>query len=269
MTHWYDAGVRELGSLWTNRRVLRSLAHHDLRKAYAGTVGGVAWSVLTPLVPILIFSAIFAYGIRLPLGNAPYIFGFAAAYVPWIFLSGSITGSAGSLVDHRYLIKKVAFPIEIIPADPVVAHALPHVILLFLVGAACMIAGYGHFPEALLALYFFACTAVFALSLGLLLSALTVVVRDLQQTLPSILHVWFWLTPIAWPASRLPAHARVLLAFNPAGYIVSGYRHALMPRVFEAPSAFEGAVFWLISIGTLVIGASCFRRLRVDFWDCL
>lgn len=267
--HWYDTGVWELGSLWTNRRALRALAHHDLRKAYAGTAGGVAWSVLTPLVPILIFTAIFAYGIRVPLGNAPYVFGFAAGYVPWIFLSGSITGAAGSLVDHRYLIKKVVFPIEIIPAEPAVAHALPHGILLFLVGAACTIAGYGRFPDALLVLYFFTCTAAFALSAAFLVSAITVVVRDLQQTLPSILHVWFWLTPIAWPASRLPPGARTLLALNPASYIVSGYRHALMPGVFAAPAPFETAVFWLITASTLVIGASCFRRLRVDFWDYL
>jgi teichoic acid transport system permease protein len=225
--------------------------------------------VVTPLVPILIFSAIFAYGLRLPLGNAPYVLAFAAAYVPWIFLSGSISGAAGSLVEHRYLIKKVVFPIEIIPADPVVAHALPHGILLLLVGAACAFAGYGRFPDALLVLYFFACGAVFAVSAGFLVSAITVVVRDLQQTLPSILHVWFWLTPIAWPAGRLPLRARALLALNPAAYIVSGYRHALMPAAFAAPSPFETAMFWLISAGTLLLGASSFRRLRADFWDCL
>jgi ABC-type polysaccharide/polyol phosphate export permease len=266
---WYDTGVRELLSLWTHRRVLRSLAGHDLRKAYAGTAGGVAWSVVTPLVPILIFSAIFAYGFRLPLGNAPYVLAFAAAYVPWIFLSGSIAGAAGSLVDHRYLVKKVAFPIEIIPADPVLAHALPHGILLLLAAAACAMAGYGRFPDVLLVLYFFACGAVLALSAGLLVSAVTVVVRDLQQTLPSILHVWFWLTPIAWPADRLPPRARALLALNPANYVVSGYRHALLPRAFAAPSPLETAAFWLTAVATLLIGATCFRRLRADFWDCL
>jgi ABC-type polysaccharide/polyol phosphate export permease len=62
---------------------------------------------------------------------------------------------------------------------------------------------------------------------------------------------------------------RTLLALNPASYIVSGYRHALMPAIFPAPTAFEAAVFWIISLGTLMIGASCFRRLRVYFWDCL
>src|SRR5438874_9011617 len=96
---WYDTGVSEIASLWRHRRVLRSLAHHDMRKAYAGTAGGLLWSLITPLVPILIFSAIFSYGIRLPLGKAPYIFGFSAAYVPWTFLTVSITSSSSSLVE--------------------------------------------------------------------------------------------------------------------------------------------------------------------------
>src|SRR2546426_12528490 len=109
--------MRELASLWIHRRVLTSLARHDLRKTHAGTAGGVAWTVLTPLIPLLIFTAVFSLGLRLPLGGAPYIFGFATAYVPWILLSSSITGAAGSILDHRYLIKRVVFPVEVIPAD--------------------------------------------------------------------------------------------------------------------------------------------------------
>lgn len=266
---WYDTGVGEIASLWRHRRALRSLAHHDLRKAYAGTVAGVAWAVIAPLAPILIFSAVVSYGIRLPLGNAPYIFGFSAAYVPWVFLSASISGSAASLLEHRQLIKRVVFPVEIIPADPIVVQALPHAFLVVLVGAACAIAGYASLPQTLLVLYFWSCAAMFALSAGFLLSALTVVVRDVQHSLPSILNVWFWLTPIAWPADRLPAQLRTLLALNPASYVVSGYRHALMPRVFTAPTAFETGMFWIVTAATLLAGASCFRRLRVDFWDCL
>src|SRR5947207_4274452 len=77
----------EIVSLWTHRRVLGLLALHDLRRAYAGTAAGVLWTFVTPIIPMVIFSTIFAFGLRLPLGGAPYIFGFAAAYVPWVLLS--------------------------------------------------------------------------------------------------------------------------------------------------------------------------------------
>lgn len=267
--NWFDAGFRELSSLWMHRGTLRALVRHDFNRTYAATTGGVVWPLITPLLTILIFSAIFFYGMRLPLGNAPYIYGFAAAYVPWLLLSMSVTGAAASIVDHRYVIKRVVFPIEIIPADPLLIHSLPHVILVFLWGSVCFIAGYGHFPEVLLVFYFYLCAAVLAVSTGLFLAGLTVIVRDVQHVLPPFLNIWFWLTPIAWAGSRLPPRGRMLLALNPASYVVSGYRYALLPRAFPPPGRMEAAAFWIISIVMLLIASACFRRLRAHFWDCL
>ena len=265
----HGTGIGEITSLWTNRRALWSLAVHDLRRTYAGTVGGALWTFLTPLIPLLIFSAIFAFALKLPLGGAPYIFGFAAAYVPWLLLSASIYGATGSLVEHHYLVKRVRFPVEIIPADAVLVHTVPHAFLLALASAACLAGGYGS-PQGLLLLpYFYLCLVAFTVSAGLLLSSVTVVVRDLQQVLPSAMQVWFWLTPIAWAGAQLSPRGRTLLALNPASYIVSGYRHALMPKVFAAPTGYETATFWAISLGIFLIGSTCFRRLRVHFWDCL
>lgn len=266
---WFDAGYRELASLWIHRTLLTSLARHDLRRAYAGTTAGVAWSVVTPMVPLLIFSAVFSLGLRLPLGGAPYIFGFASAYVPWVLLSSSIAGAAGSIVDHRHLVKRVVFPVEIIPADALLVQSLPHAILLAMTASACLFRGYLHFPELLLVLYFYLCASVLAISGGLLLAGLTVIVRDVAQVLPSFLNVWFWVTPIAWAGSSLPPMGRSLLALNPASYVVSGYRHALMPRIFAMPGRIETVAFWVISLVLLMISAACFRRLRTHFWDCL
>ena len=261
--------MRELASLWTHRRELASLARHDLRGTYVGTTGGVAWSVLTPLVPLLAFTAVFSFGLRLPLGGAPYIFGFAAAYIPWVLLSSAIAGSAGSILEHRYLVKRVRFPVEIIPADPFLVHSLPHAMLLGLAVACCFVAGYGRLPQVLLVFYFYGCAAVLAVSAGLLLSSLAVVVRDVPVILPSFLNVWFWITPIAWPGSQLPPAGQTLLALNPASYVVSGYRHAVMPTVFASPTGYDAVAFWTVSAVILAAGCACFRRLRTHFWDCL
>jgi ABC-type polysaccharide/polyol phosphate export permease len=143
------------------------------------------------------------------------------------------------------------------------------VFLLSLVGAACLIGGYVRFPDFLLVLYFYGCTVLLTISAGLLVSSIAVVARDFQQLLPSILQVWFWLTPIAWTGTQLPRPVQTLLAFNPASYIVSGYRHALMPKIFAAPTAVESAAFWIVCLSMLMIGGACFRRLRDHFWDCL
>ncbi|HVT03752.1 MAG TPA: ABC transporter permease, partial [Thermoanaerobaculia bacterium] len=206
---------------------------------------------------------------KLPLAGAPYIFGFATAYVPWVLLSSSITSSAGSIVEHRYLVKRVIFPVEIIPADSILVHSLPHAILVTLITIACLVRGYASFPELLFVLYYYVCAVVFASSVGLFLASLTVVLRDAQQILPSFLNVWFWLTPIAWGVGQLPPAGRTLVALNPASYIVSGYRYALMPKVFPAPGVFAAVVFWIMAIMMLIIGSFCFRRLQPHFWDCL
>src|SRR5260221_6575312 len=172
--------MRELASLWTHRHLLTSLARHDLRRPYAGTAAGVAWAVLAPLGLLLVFTAVFSLGLRLPLGGAPYVFGFAAAYVPWVLLSSAITGAAGSILDHRYLVKRWAFPIEIIPVDPFIVHSLPHAILLAICAAACFIAGFGRFPQLFLLLYFYACAAALAIGASLLLAGLAVLARDVH-----------------------------------------------------------------------------------------
>jgi teichoic acid transport system permease protein len=179
-----------------------------------------------------------------------------------------VTGSAGSIVEHRYLVKRVRFPAEIIPAASPLAESITHLALVALTAIACAAAGYG--GTALLAVpYFYACAIVLALGVGLWLAATAVLVRDVLRGLPSVLTVWFWLTPVAWAAGGLPGYARDLLVLNPAAYVVSGYRHALMPQAFGGPSLIEGVAFWLLAIGLLVSGSAYFRRLRPAFWESL
>lgn len=263
------ARMRELAGFWSNRRLLSSLARQELRRTYAGTAAGLAWAVLTPLIPLLCFTAVFSLGLRLPLGGAPYVLGFAAAYVPWILLSGAVNGAAGSIVSHRYLVKRVRFPIEIVPGSAIVVQSLPHAILLVLTMTAAIAGGFARTSGLLLLPYFFACAVALALGLGMIFSALTVIMRDVQQLLVSVIGVWFWLTPVAWAADALPPRGRPLLVLNPAAYVVSGYRHALMPDLFRAPSRDESVVFWLIVSGLILTGSALFRRLRPHFWECL
>jgi lipopolysaccharide transport system permease protein/teichoic acid transport system permease protein len=261
--------MRELAGYWTNRHLLASLARQELRRTYAGTAAGLAWAVLTPLVPLLCFTAVFSLGLRLPLGGAPYVLGFAAAYVPWVLISSSLSSAVGSMVGQRYLVKRVRFPLEIVPGSSILVQSLPHVILLALTIAGAAASGYARLPQLLLLPYFYACSAILALGLGLLVAALAVVVRDVQQVLISFINVWFWLTPVAWAANALPPRGQALLALNPAAYVVSGYRHALMPGLFAAPSATESLAFWTIAAGLMLTGIAMFRRLRPHFWECL
>lgn len=261
--------MREPAGFLANRHLLTALARQELRRTYAGTAAGAAWAVLTPLVPLVCFTAVFSLGLRLPLGGAPYILGFAAAYVPWVLMSTSISGAAGSVVEHRYLVKRVRFPLQIVSASSFLVQTLPHVVLLGLTIAAVAATGYARWPQLLLLPYYYGCAAVLVAGIGLTLSGLAVIVRDVQQMIAPLLNVWFWVTPLAWAPSALPPRGRALLALNPASYVVCGYRHALMPHVFPAPSASDAVAFWTIATVFAVAGTLLFRRLRPHFWECL
>jgi teichoic acid transport system permease protein len=257
-----------LTSLWNQRRTLIALARHDARRAYAGTTARRLWPLLTLLVPFVILAAVFSLGLRLSLDGAPYVYAFAAAYVPWMLLYAAITGSAGSIVEHRHLVKRVRFPVELIPAAPPITQTLPHLALLAVTAIACAAAGQG--GVALLTVpYYYVCAIVLALAVGLLLASLAVVVRDVTRALPSVLQVWFWITPIAWTGTQLPEGARRLPDLNPAAYVVSGYRHALMPQSFAAPTAVQAGLFWVMTVLLFASGAYVFQRLRPHFWESL
>jgi ABC-type polysaccharide/polyol phosphate export permease len=189
--------------------------------------------------------------------------------VPWVLVSAAVTGATASLLDHRYLVKRTRFPLEILPGEAVLVHSLSHACLVGLVTVVCAIAGYSRLAAFPLVIYFYLCAIALVVALGLLVSSIAVVLPDVRQVLPSMLNVWFWLTPIAWAPGQLPPAGRALLPLNPIGYLVSGYRSALMPSVFPAPTAIDAAAFWTITIGLLLIGSFCFRRLRIYFWDCL
>jgi ABC-type polysaccharide/polyol phosphate export permease len=259
----------ERNGLWTNRHLLASLARQELRRTYAGSAAGIAWAVLTPLVPLVCFTAVFSLGLRLELGRAPYVLSFAAAYVPWVLLSSAIGSGVGSIIAQRHLVKRVRFPLQIVSASSVVVQSLPHAFLLALTLVASLSSGYAGVRGLLLLPYFYGCAIVLAHGIGMMLSGLAVIVRDVQQVLPSLLNVWFWITPISWAPTALPPRGQALLAFNPAAYVVSGYRHALMPQAFSAPTAAEGVAFWTIAVAFMLIGAALFRRLRPHFWECL
>jgi len=261
--------MRELAAFWTNRHLLATLALQELRRTQAGTAAGAAWALVTPLVPLLAFTAVFSLGLRLPLGGAPYLLGFAAAYVPWVLVSSSVSSAAGSIIGNRYLVKRVHFPLEVIPASSILVHSIPHLILLTLTATAAVVSGYARFPELLLLPYFALCAAILSIAIGLIVSALTVVVRDVQQALISFMNLWFWLTPVAWAATALPPRGQTLLALNPAAYVVSGYRYSLMPKLFAAPAAADAIAFWTITAALLLTGIALFRRLRPYFWECL
>jgi lipopolysaccharide transport system permease protein len=259
---WEILNLREL---WSYRELLFFLTWRDVKVRYKQTAIGVAWAVLQPLLTMLVFAVVFGAFIRVPSDDVPYPVFAYVALLPWTFFATALTRAGGSLVTDASLITKVYFPRLLLPVSAVLSSALDFCVAFLLL--LVLMAWYGIAPgPGVVTLPLFLLLAFLtALGCGLWLSALNVRYRDIAYVIPFLIQVWFFLTPVAYPSSLVPARWRALYGLNPMAGVVEGFRWALLgtagtPGVTLVVSAavvaivFLGGVFW-------------FRRLEQGFAD--
>jgi lipopolysaccharide transport system permease protein len=257
----------DLGELWAHRELLYFLVWRDVKVRYKQTVFGAAWAILQPVLTMVVFSLFFGRLAKVPSDGVPYpVFSFVAL-VPWTFFANGLTLSANSLVVNQQLVTKVYFPRIAIPMATVLAglvdFALAFVVLLG------MMVWYGITPTAnvLWLPLLIVLALVTALGVGLWLSALNVLYRDVRYVVPFLTQVWLFATPIAYPSSLLDSPWRTLYALNPMVGVVEGFRWALLgtgsrPGPMVAASS-------LAALALLVGGAFYFRRMEDTFADVI
>lgn len=257
----------KLRELWDYRELLYFLIWRDIKIRYKQTVLGAAWAILQPLLTMVVFTIFFGRLAGVPSDGIPYpVFSFAAL-LPWQLFARALTESSNSLVGNQGLITKVYFPRLVIPMSAVLAglvdFAIAFVVLL------AMMVYYGIFPTInVLALPLFLALAIAtALAVGLWLSALNVIYRDVRHTIPFLVQFWLFLTPIAYPTSLVPEQWRTLYGLNPMVGVVEGFRWALLGR--------EGGVGAVVLASALVVGVLLvgglfyFRRMEKTFADVI
>ena len=218
----------DLNAVWHYRELLYFLIWRDVKVRYKQTVIGAGWAILQPLMTMVIFSVVFGSFAKIPSDGLPYpIFTFAAL-LPWNFFAQAIGRSGISLVGSANLISKIYFPRLIIPLSaavaPLVDLAFAFVILLG------MMAWFGVAPTwGVLALPLFLLLALgTALAAGLWLSALNVRYRDIGYTIPFLIQIWMYASPVAYPVSIVPERWRLLYSLNPMAGVIEGFRWALL-----------------------------------------
>lgn len=254
-----------LAEVWRYRELLYFLTLRDIKLRYKQTALGVAWAVLQPLATMAVFAIFFGKLAKMPSDGRPYALFVLAALLPWQLFAYALTQSSNSLVAERGLISKVYFPRLIVPVASVLSGLADFAVTLGLMG--CAMLWFGLVPGleilALVPFTFFA--IVTALSVGLWLSALNVQYRDVRYTIPFLTQFWMFVTPVAYPASIVPAEYRALYGLNPMAGVVEGFRWSLLGT--DAPdwglmAVSAGAVAFLLIAGMLY-----FRRLERTFAD--
>ena len=256
----------DLGALVYYRELIFFLTWRDLKVRYKQTALGAGWAILQPFLTMVVFSIFFGGLAKVPSDNVPYpIFSFTAL-LPWGLFARALSDSSKSLVASSHMITKIYFPRIILPLSSILAGVVDFCIGFVVL--MVMMAYYGIAPtRAVWTLPLFLLLALItALGVGLWLSALNVLYRDINYVMPFLTQFWLFITPIAYPASLVPEKWRVFYALNPMSGVVDGFRWALLGVEQSAP----GPALWVsagIAIVILISGLFFFRRMERQFAD--
>jgi lipopolysaccharide transport system permease protein len=255
----------ELKALWDYRELLCFLIWRDVKVRYKQTAVGAGWAIFQPLLTMIIFTVVFGNFAKVPSDGLPYPIFAYAALLPWNYFAQAIGRSGVSLVGSANLISKVYFPRLIIPLSAAVApqvdFAIAFVILL------AMMAWYGIAPTwGVLALPLFLLLAMAtALSVGLWLSALDVRYRDVGYTIPFVVQIWMYASPVAYPLSLVPERWRLLYSLNPMAGVIEGFRWALLDN--GNPDFGVMTASAVVVMALLLGGIVYFRQMERTFAD--
>ncbi|HXE76458.1 MAG TPA: ABC transporter permease [Candidatus Xenobia bacterium] len=258
-------------TLYRERRLLWAMAVRDMMGRYKGTLGGALWAVLNPLLMIITYTFLFSSILKVRFGPqgslTDFAFYFIAGFLPWLAFSDPVVRSQSVIVENSNFVKRVVFPIEILPANLVLSAFLTNLIGLGLFLLARLL--FGHMLPAIVLLLplVMLCHLAFTLGLAWFLASAGVFLRDIGQVVSVLLTLWFFLTPICYPEASLTPDLRALLAFNPFFHIVRAYRLLLLEGTLLPV---ETAVALLgFSLPVFFFGAAWFWKTRKAFADVL
>ena len=206
------------------RELFYFLAWRDILVRYKQTVIGIAWSVIRPLLTMLVFTVVFGRLARLPSEGVPYPILVFSAMLPWQYFANAMQESSNSLIAESRLISKVYFPRLIVPASSVIVSAVDFLISLALLGLLML--GYGFIPSWTLLFmpFFFLLATLAALGAGFWLSALNVKYRDFRYIVPFLVQFGLYVSPVGFSSSVVPERWRLLYSLNPMVGVIDGFR---------------------------------------------
>jgi len=260
---------RPLWQLPSRAELIFSFAKRELLGRYKGSVLGITWAVLTPVVMIAIFTFIFAgiFGARFGANDshwdyALYLF---CALLPWSMFQESLQQSANTIVVHSNLVKRVVFPLETLPAAQVLAALGNQLFATIALLIATIIIRQRLELTALWLPVLLIPQLLFALGASWLIASLGVFLRDITQGITLLLMAWMYLTPIIYPESIVPDRYRPLLNFNPFTALVRSYRRIFLEGA--APDWNGLLYFTAFAVVVFVFGYWWFARTRKSFAD--
>jgi teichoic acid transport system permease protein len=256
----------------TNFYLIIRLSTFELKSANRNHYLGMLWEVINPLILISIYWFVFGYGIRggEDVDGIAYLPWMLSGITVWFFISQSLLQGSKSIYTRIRMISKMNFPMSIIPTYIIVSRFYQHLILMAV--AVLIMSSFGYLPTVYSwqLPYFMLANFVLLISISLITSTLSTIIRDVQMIVQSVVRVLLYLTPILWTTDKLPSSIASVLMANPIFYIIEGYRSSLLgTNWYFTENLGYTAYFWGIVFLLLFIGSYLHRKFSKRFVDFL
>jgi lipopolysaccharide transport system permease protein len=260
-----------MASLFEYRGLIWNFIKRDISSKYVGSLLGLYWSVLNPIITLVVYILVFGVFLKVRLPGTTSIWDFslyfAAGFLPWAAFQSSVMRASGSIIENKNYIKKVPFPSEIFPIYTTVSEfvnlfiglAIYFVLFFLLKGIPTIFILL--LPLAIIL------QMIFTLSLAFFLSSGAVYFRDIPQILGAVFMIWFWLTPIAYTIDLIPEGFQWIVKLNPTYYMLEIYRDALFYGRF--PELNILIPFLVFSLVMLILGFLFFQKTKRGFGELL
>jgi lipopolysaccharide transport system permease protein len=254
-----------------NKNLLKEFIHRDLHSRYAGSVMGIFWSVIHPIVTLMIYTFLFSVILKVKLGDQPGMTNFAlylfCGMCPWLAFQDAVQRSTSSIVDNSNLIKNMVFPAKILPLYLSCSSLITGLINLGILTIAILIILKFVSPYIIVLPLLLVFQLLFALGLGLLTSTVNIFFRDTTQIMGVLLTVWMFLTPIFYPESLVPDRFLGFYMLNPMTHLVHIYRDIFLNgQMFQMSNFYY---FAACSVLAYFVGYRIFTKYHKKFVDLL
>ncbi len=250
--------ARSSGYLWD---IVTTLVGRELRIRYKGSVLGILWAILSPLCTVVILHVLFTKIVPLNIPNyAAFIY---SGLLPWTWFQSTVQTGAGTLLDNRDLVRTPFFPRAILPAVVTGSNFMLYLLALPVLLLLILMQGIVVTPALLLLPVIWLVQAIFTLACTILVSALGVVIRDVQHLLGVAMLLWFYLTPVFYDLDRIAPDKAQLFMLNPLAVLVQAHRDVTL---YGRPPAWWTLTLWVLISGLLLLGSLVvFRGLEDAF----
>lgn len=252
--------------LWRYRELFYFLSWRDILVRYKQTVIGVAWSVIRPIITMIIFTIVFGRLAQLPSNDAPYPILVFTALLPWLFFSSALSDSSNSLIGNANMISKIYFPRMILPASTIIVALIDFFISFILLGIIMLWYRFVPSWKIVFVPLFLLLAIIVSLGAGFLLSALNVKYRDFKYIVPFIIQFGLYVSPVGFSSDIIPGKWRFLYSLNPMVGVIDGFRWSIIGKgvEFYIPG-FLISIF--LAIILFIFGIIYFRKTEKTFAD--